>query len=104
LRRRRKRPPLDAGVPIPKRPYRDSVIVYGVLAALIVLVAYLTSGSVLRAVVYAAVFFVLATAYNWWKFRAKLAEEERRRASVEAARPGARARKNGSRPASRPRG
>jgi membrane protein implicated in regulation of membrane protease activity len=101
MRRRRRRRPLDAGIPIPKRPYRDSVIVYGVLAALIVVVAYVTSGSVPRALIYAAAFFVIATAYNVWKFRARLAEEERRRAQ-QTRRTGRQGR-NGSRPASRTR-
>ena len=32
--------------PLPKHPYRDTLILYGVFAALIVLVAWLTGGGV----------------------------------------------------------
>jgi hypothetical protein len=63
-------------LPIPKRPFRDSAIVNGVLAALLLLVAWLTGGSLARAVIYAIGFFLIATAWNWWRFRQRLAREE----------------------------
>ena len=62
--------------PIPRHPYRDSAIVNGVLAALLLLVAWLTGGDVPTAVVVALVFFVVATAWNWWRFRQRLAARE----------------------------
>ena len=65
--------------PLPKRPYRDSVIFYAVLSALVVVVALLTGGGLLRAAVYAVVFFVVATAWSWWRFRDRLRQEEGRR-------------------------
>jgi threonine/homoserine/homoserine lactone efflux protein len=71
----------------PRHPYRDSAIFYAVLSAIIVGLALLTDGSVSRALVYAGVFFVLATGWSWWKWRQRLAEQaaeaERRRAGAE---------------------
>lgn len=67
----------------PKRPYRDSAIFYAVLAGVIVVVALATGGSVAKAAVIAAIFFVLATGWSWWKWRQRLAaaEAERKRAA-----------------------
>jgi uncharacterized membrane protein YobD (UPF0266 family) len=63
-------------IPLPKRPYRDSAIFYGVLAVLLVVVAYLTAGALLRAVLFGAGFFLIATAWSWWRFRQRLEAEE----------------------------
>ena len=65
-------------VPLPKHPFRDSAIVYGLLAGIIVAVAYLTNGDVVDALVVGAGFFVLATAWSWWRFRQRLEAEEGR--------------------------
>jgi O-antigen ligase len=51
------------------RPYRDSAIVYGVLAVVVVLVAILTGGRVAWAVVLGIAAFVLATGWTWWHLR-----------------------------------
>jgi 4-amino-4-deoxy-L-arabinose transferase-like glycosyltransferase len=51
--------------------YRDSALVYGVLALVIVGLALLTNGDVVRAVVIACFFFVVATGWSWWKFRSR---------------------------------
>jgi membrane protein implicated in regulation of membrane protease activity len=61
---------------MPKRPFRDSAIFYAVLAGAVVVVTVLTGGSVLRGVLVAALFFVVATAYSWWRFRRRLEREE----------------------------
>jgi len=61
--------------PLPKRPYRDSVLLNLVLAALIVLVSWGTGGDLGRALVFAALYFVVATAWAWWRFRQRLAKE-----------------------------
>ena len=58
--------------PPPRRPYRDSVILHFVLGGLIVAVAYFTGGSVTRAFVFAGGYFVIATAWSWWRWRARL--------------------------------
>jgi hypothetical protein len=57
---------------MPKRPYRDSAILYGILAAVIVVVAVATGGDLVRAVVFAAAFFSLATAWSWYRWRTRL--------------------------------
>jgi membrane protein implicated in regulation of membrane protease activity len=64
--------------PVPKRPYRDSVIVYAVFSLIIVGVAVLTGGDLTKAIVVAAAFFVIATAWSWWRFRERIARESRR--------------------------
>jgi membrane protein implicated in regulation of membrane protease activity len=55
-----------------KRPYRDSLLLHLVLAVAIVLVSWLTGGDPGRAVVFALAYFVLATAWSWWRFRQRL--------------------------------
>jgi hypothetical protein len=61
--------------PLPKRPYRDSVILNVVLAALIVLISWATGGDLGRAFVFAGLYFVVATAWAWWRFRQRLEQE-----------------------------
>jgi hypothetical protein len=68
--------------PPPKHPIRDTLLVYGSLAGVVVLVAWLSGGSLPRAFVVAAVFFVLASLWNVWRFRGLLrAGAARRRSS-----------------------
>ncbi len=55
--------------PKPKRPVRDSAILYAVFAVLFVVITFVTDGDVLLAIPLAAGCFVLATAYSWWRFR-----------------------------------
>jgi drug/metabolite transporter (DMT)-like permease len=62
-------------VPPPKRPYRDTLLVYGGLSIVIVVVAWLTGGSLANAVVIAAFFFVVASAWTIWRFRVRAREE-----------------------------
>jgi Flp pilus assembly protein TadB len=65
----------------PKNPYRDTFAVYGVLALIVVLVAWLTGGSVGRAIVVAIFFYVVACAWTIYRMRArerKAAEAEQR--------------------------
>ena len=66
--------------PLPKRPYRDTVIVNVCLAVTIVLFSWLTGGRLPKAITIAAVFFVLATAWSFWAWRRKLrkADEQAR--------------------------
>jgi len=64
-------------IPLPKRPYRDSALFYGILAALLVLVVWATGGRLLVALIVATGFFVVATAFSWWRFRIKLTQRAR---------------------------
>jgi len=62
--------------PRPSHPYRDTLIVYGVLALLIVLVAWLTGGAVGKAAVIAAFFFVVASLWSLVRWRSRLRAEK----------------------------
>jgi Flp pilus assembly protein TadB len=73
------------GRPIPAHPYRDTALLYAAMALVIVVVAAATGGDVLRALLAALAFFVLATGWSWWRFRARIREQEAARVAVEAA-------------------
>ena len=62
--------------PPPKRPYRDTALVFGGMALLIVLVAWVTGGDLLRAILIAALFFVVTTAWSWRRLRERLRAQQ----------------------------
>ena len=84
-------------LPMPKRPFRDSAIFYGVLTVLFVVVAGVTGAAILpriedeahdgifgirTRVVFGALpialaCFVVATAHAWWSFRRRIERERR---------------------------
>ena len=68
----------DRDRPLPKRPYRDSALVYAGLAGIVVGFAALTGGNMLDALAVAGGFFVVATAWSWWRWRGELARRARR--------------------------
>jgi membrane protein implicated in regulation of membrane protease activity len=59
------------------RPLRDHLLFYGVLAAIVVVFAALTGGPIVKAIVIAAVCFVLASAWTAWRGRRQPHEGER---------------------------
>ena len=61
--------------PLPKKPFRDSAIFYGVLAGIVLVVGLLLGRGVLWSVVAAVAAFVLATSYAWWRFQRRIDEE-----------------------------
>jgi hypothetical protein len=63
--------------PLPRRPYRDSAILYGALAAVVLVFSLLTGSDLVRALIIAVAFFVAATAWSWFRFRQRLAEKGR---------------------------
>ena len=67
---------------VPKIPasrrMRDSLIAYGVLAILIVVIATVTGGDMARALFVAAAFFVFASAWTWWRARRRAGRERAR--------------------------
>ncbi len=72
--------PVEETKPI-KHPYRDTMIVYGALAIVIVVIAAATGSDVGKAVVIAALFYVAATAWSLASWRRRL----RKRRSADAA-------------------
>ena len=55
--------------PLPKRPYRDTALIYGSFALVFVVIAFATGGNMLVAVPVAAGCFLVATGYSWWRIR-----------------------------------
>jgi hypothetical protein len=64
--------------PIPRHPYRDTAILYAVLAGVVVGGTALTGGDVRRAIIIACALFVGATAYSWWRWRERIRAEEQK--------------------------
>lgn len=64
---------------IPRHPYRDSAIVYAVLAGVVVGVTALTGGNMRAALIIAPVLFVVATGYSWWRWREREREQAENR-------------------------
>jgi membrane protein implicated in regulation of membrane protease activity len=62
--------------PLPAHAYRDAALAYGGLALIVVLLAIFTGGDILRAVLVAFAFWVVATGWSWWRFRARNATDE----------------------------
>ena len=69
--------PSSESTEIPKRPYRDSAILYGILAAVIVVVAWLTGGGIARAAAFAVLFFLAATAWSFYRWHQRIRARER---------------------------
>jgi Flp pilus assembly protein TadB len=65
----------------PKSPVRDTLLVYGFLSLVILLIAWLTGGPLGRALVIVPIFYVIASAWTIQRLRARArreaAEEER---------------------------
>ena len=70
---------LDRDRPVPKHPYRDTAILYSVLAVLVVVIAWATGGDVVNAVVTAIFVFIVATLWSWRTWRNRLREERARK-------------------------
>lgn len=60
----------------PRLPYRYSVMVIFGLACLIVLIAWATGGDLGRALVFAAVYFVVAAGWSSWRARQRARKEQ----------------------------
>ena len=60
------------------KPYRDSALLYAALGMVVVVIALLTGGKVIWAIVAAAGAFLIATGWTWHNLRAREAEDRRR--------------------------
>ncbi len=64
--------------PVPRHPYRDTAILYGALAAIVIVFAAATGyHDLVKAVIVAAVVFVGATLYSWWYWYDRIKTKER---------------------------
>ena len=61
--------------PLPKKPFRDSAIIYGVLSGIVLVVGLLLGRGVRWSLIAAVGSFVLATSYAWWRFQRRIDEE-----------------------------
>jgi hypothetical protein len=59
----------------PAHPYRDSAILYALLAGVVIGVTALTGGNTRAALIIAPTLFVIATGYSWWRWRKREREE-----------------------------
>ena len=62
---------------MPRHPYRDSALLHGVLAVVIVGVTLLTGGNAVTGALVAVAYFVIATAWSWVRFSQRLRQAER---------------------------
>lgn len=62
---------------MPRHPYRDSALLHGVLAVVIVGVTLLTGGNAVTGALVALAYFVIATAWSWVRFSQRLRQAER---------------------------
>jgi 4-amino-4-deoxy-L-arabinose transferase-like glycosyltransferase len=54
-----------------RSPYRDRALACAALGSLVVILAYVTGTSLLKALAGGIAVFVLATAYTWWRLRSR---------------------------------
>ena len=69
--------------PVPKHPYRDTLLVYGFFAVLVVLLAWLTGGNVGKAIVVAIVVWAAASVWGIARWRQRIQRDEARRLAAE---------------------
>jgi threonine/homoserine/homoserine lactone efflux protein len=62
---------------LPKRPFRDSAIFYGVLAVFGFGFLLLTGQEAMKAALGAGAAFLLATSWSWWRFSRAQNQQER---------------------------
>jgi Flp pilus assembly protein TadB len=60
-----------------KRPYRDSALIYGAFAVIVIIVAVLTGGRVLWAAVLAVGAFLFAMLWTWRSLRGRQGQRSR---------------------------
>jgi hypothetical protein len=59
------------------KPYRDSALGYAALGSVVVIVAFATGSGLLKSLAGGVAAFVLATAYTWWRLRARERQAEK---------------------------
>jgi hypothetical protein len=56
-------------LPTPRQPYRGAVIFHAILAGVILLVAAISGGDLVKTLLVAVAYFVAATSWSWFRFR-----------------------------------
>ena len=64
--------------PAPKHPYRDTLLVYAGLALIVVLIAWATGGGLVKALIVAAAFFLVASAWTTYRLRQRVLEAKQK--------------------------
>jgi hypothetical protein len=65
----------DSPRPVPRHPYRDTAVLYAVLAGIVIGVTAVTGGDLRRSVIIAVALFVGATAYSWWRWYQRIRQQ-----------------------------
>jgi nicotinamide riboside transporter PnuC len=68
----------------PKRPFRDSALLYAGMAIVVVILVFITGGKMSVAIPVALACFLVATGYAWWKLKQRREEERRQQQEQEA--------------------
>ncbi|MCZ7587635.1 MAG: hypothetical protein M5U27_01970 [Gaiella sp.] len=66
-------------LPTPQRAYRGAAILHGILAVVILAVAAISGGGLVRALLVAVAYFVVATGWSWFRFRQREIRADPRR-------------------------
>jgi hypothetical protein len=56
-------------LPPPSHPYRGSAILHAMLALVILVVAAISGGNLLKSFLVAVAYFLVATGWSWFRFR-----------------------------------
>jgi predicted alpha/beta-hydrolase family hydrolase len=56
-------------LPAPPRAYRGSAVLHAILALVILVVAAISGGSLVKALLVAVAYFLVATGWTWFRFR-----------------------------------
>jgi Flp pilus assembly protein TadB len=67
----------DPAKRVSKRPYRDSALIYGSFALIVIILAVVTGGRILWAVVLAVGAFMFAMLWTWRSLRARQGQRRR---------------------------
>jgi hypothetical protein len=68
-------PPRVPAPPLPKHPYGYSLLLNLALASLLFLFSWVLGGNKADSIFYATAFFVVGTAWTWYRLRRRLARE-----------------------------
>jgi ABC-type bacteriocin/lantibiotic exporter with double-glycine peptidase domain len=60
---------------LPKKPYRDSALMYAGFAVVFIIIVFATNGRLVVGIPVAVACFLIATGYSWWKIRQRLEAE-----------------------------